>query len=75
MSRCWLIFVGLACGAYLQNRGNAEDDTLRNKIVRATLNQNVPAVIRVGTNGVTTLEFPYKVEAIDGYGFSPTPNA
>ena len=75
MSRCWLIFVGLACGAYLQNRGNAEDDTLRNKIVRATLNQNVPAVIRVGTNGVTSLEFPYKVEAIDGYGFSPTPNA
>jgi hypothetical protein len=75
MTRFLVIFVGLACTACLQTPGNAEDDSLQNKIVRATLNQNVPAVIKVGTNGVTSLEFPYKIEAIDGYGFSPTPSA
>ncbi len=74
MIRLSVVFVGFACLAYLQSRCNAEDDSLKNKIVRATLNQNVPAVIKVGTSGVTSLEFPYKVEAIDGYGFSPTPS-
>jgi hypothetical protein len=69
------IFLGLTCATYLQNCCNAEDDALQNKIVRAMLNQNVPALIKVGTNGVTSLEFPFKVEAIDGYGFSPAPNA
>jgi hypothetical protein len=75
MTRVLVIFVGLAGMACLQTPGNAEDDSLQNKIVRATLNQNVPALIKVGTNGVTSLEFPYKIEAIDGYGFSPTPSA
>jgi len=75
MTRFLVIFVGLACAACLQTPGNAEDDSLKAKIVRVPLNQNVPAVIKVGTNGVTSLEFPYKVEAIDGYGFSPTPSA
>jgi hypothetical protein len=75
MIRFAVIFLELACAACLQIPGNAEDDFLKDKIVRATLNQNVPAVIKVGTNGVTSLEFPYKVEAIDGYGFSPTPSA
>jgi hypothetical protein len=75
MTRFLVIFVGLACAACLQTPGNAEDDFLKNKIVRVALNQNAPAVIKVGTNGVTSLEFPYKVEAIDGYGFSPTPSA
>src|ERR1700723_1008099 len=48
-------------------------DALKEKIVRATLNHNEPALIKVGINGVTSLEFPYKIEAIDGYGFSQTP--
>jgi hypothetical protein len=50
-------------------------DALKEKIVRATLNHNEPALIKVSTNGVTSLEFPYKIEAIDGYGFSQTPGA
>jgi hypothetical protein len=75
MTRFLVILVGLTCTACLQTPGNAEDDSLKSKIVRAKLNQNVPAVIKVGTNGVTSLEFPYKIEAIDGYGFSPTPSA
>src|ERR1700723_3131427 len=50
-------------------------DALKEKIVRATLNHNEPALIKVSTSGVTSLEFPYKIEAIDGYGFSQTPGA
>jgi hypothetical protein len=40
------------------------------------LNQNEPAVVKLGTRGITTLEFPYKIEALDGFGFSvsPSPN-
>jgi hypothetical protein len=68
-------FAGLAAMAFLQIHCQAGDEVLKEKIVRATLNHNEPALIRVGTNGVTSLEFPYKIEAIDGYGFSPTPGA
>src|SRR5215469_1366394 len=71
-----IIFVELAVAmACLQMHGYAQDDSMKNRIARATLNQNVPAVIRVGTKGVTSLEFPCKIEAIDSYGFSPTPSA
>jgi hypothetical protein len=75
MSRVSVILLGIACAVYLEVPCNADDVSLKGKIVRVTLNQNVPAVIKVGTNGVTSLEFPYKVEAIDGYGFSPSPSA
>jgi len=70
-----VIFAGLTAIALLQIRCQAGDDVLKEKIVRATLNHNEPAVVKVGTNGVTSLEFPYRVEAIDGYGFSQTPGA
>src|ERR1700739_1289780 len=65
----------LAAIAFLQIDCQAGDDALKDKIVRATLNHNEPALIKVSTNGVTSLEFPYKIEAIDGYGFSQTPGA
>jgi hypothetical protein len=68
-------FAGLAAMAFLQIHGRAEEDVLKAKIVRETLNHNEPAVVKVGTNGVTSLEFPYKIEAIDGFGFSQTPGA
>jgi hypothetical protein len=61
--------------AFLQIDCQAGDDVLKDKIVRATLNHNEPALIKVSTTGVTSLEFPYKIEAIDGYGFSQTPGA
>jgi hypothetical protein len=70
-----VIFAGLAAMVFLQIHGQAGDDVLKGKIVRALLNHHEPAVINVGTNGVTSLEFPYRIEAIDGYGFSPTPGA
>jgi multisubunit Na+/H+ antiporter MnhC subunit len=49
------------------------EDNLASKIVRLSLNQNEPAVVKLGTRGITTLEFPSKIEAIDGYGFSVNP--
>jgi hypothetical protein len=65
----------IAAIAFLQIDCQAGDDSLKDKIVRATLNHNEPALIKVSTDGVTSLEFPYKIEAIDGYGFSQTPGA
>jgi hypothetical protein len=48
-------------------------ENLASKISRLSLNQNEPATIKLGTRGITTLEFPSKIEAIDGYGFSVNP--
>jgi hypothetical protein len=48
-------------------------ENLASKISRLSLNQNEPAIIKLGTHGITTLEFPSKIEAIDGYGFSVNP--
>ena len=53
----------------------AGEQILKAKIVRIALDHNELAVVRVGTTGVTSLEFPYKIEAIDGYGFSATPGS
>lgn len=68
-------FAGLAAMAFLQIHSKAGDDVLKDKIVSATLNHNEPASVKVGTEGVTSLEFPYRIEAIDGYGFSQTPGS
>src|SRR3984957_12246592 len=68
-------FAACAAIALLQIDCQAGNDALKEKIVRATLNHNEPALIKVSTSGVTSLEFPYKIEAIDGYGFSQTPGA
>jgi hypothetical protein len=50
------------------------NQNLASKVIRTPLNQNEPAVIKLGTRGITTLEFPYKIEALDGYGFSANPS-
>ncbi len=68
-------FAGLAALVIFQIHCKAGDDVLKDKIVRAPLNHNEPALIKVGTDGVTSLEFPYRIEAIDGYGFSPNPGS
>jgi len=54
----------------------AANQNLASKVVRIPLNQDEPAIVKTGTNGITTLEFPYKIEALDGFGFSlnPSPN-
>jgi hypothetical protein len=48
-------------------------ENLATKVLRLPLNQDQPSVIKLGTHGITTLEFPGKVEALDGYGFSLNP--
>jgi hypothetical protein len=48
-------------------------DNLESKVARLALNQNEPAVIKVGSHGITTVEFPTKIEALDGFGFSVNP--
>jgi hypothetical protein len=56
----------------LANLVSAEEN-LTTKVVRMPLNQNAPVIIKVGLQGITTLEFPTRIEAIDGYGFSINP--
>src|ERR1700730_19064782 len=68
-------FAALTAIAILQIHCYAGDDVLKDKIVRLTLNHSEPAMVKVSTTGVTSLEFPYKIEAIDGYGFSQTPSS
>ena len=52
-----------------------EREDLSKKVVQTTLNQSEPAEVKVGLQGITTLEFPANVEAINGYGFSTQPNS
>jgi hypothetical protein len=49
------------------------DDNLASKVVRLPLSQDQPAEIKLGTQGITTIEFPEKIEALDGFGFSANP--
>ena len=57
-----------------QESGQEKKDTLSKKVIRTTLNQNEPTEVKVGLQGITTLEFPAKIEAINGYGFALQPN-
>lgn len=51
----------------------SSQENLESKVVRLPLNQNEPAAIKVGSRGITTIEFPTKIEALDGFGFSVNP--
>jgi hypothetical protein len=75
-----LSFIRFVCLVFavllpLQSPSLAQDQNLKDKIVCAVLDHSRLAVVKVGTTGVTSLEFPYKIEAIDGYGFSATPGS
>jgi hypothetical protein len=60
----------LVCAMPIFVTGNED---LSRKVVRMQLNQDEPAVVKTGINGITTVEFPYKIEALDGFGFSRNP--
>jgi hypothetical protein len=60
----------LVCAIPIIAAGNQD---LSTKVVRMPLNQDEPAVVKTGINGITTVEFPYKIEALDGFGFSRNP--
>jgi hypothetical protein len=42
---------------------------MENRIVEVNLDQKKPPVINVGMRNITTIEFPARIEAIEGYGF------
>lgn len=67
-----LLAIVLICAVPILSRGN---QTLASKVIRIPLNQNEPAIVKLGTHGITTLEFPDKIEALDGFGFSVSPSA
>ena len=66
-------FCTLSC--YSQEAAPSLDkkDLLSKKVVRMTLNQSEPAEVKIGLEGITTLEFPAKIETIQGYGFAVQP--
>ena len=66
--RFFFILLCIAVPSWLSAQEN-----LGSRVLRLSLNQNEPAVIKLGTRGITTIEFPTKIEAIDGYGFSLNP--
>ena len=76
MNRIAVLFFGVIINATFPILCcNGEEVDLAKKVVRMGLNQNEPAQVKVGLQGITTLEFPAKIEAIDGYGFSQQPDA
>jgi hypothetical protein len=58
----------------VQDSAPTKKDSLSAKVLRMPLNQNVPTEVKVGLSGITTLQFPAKIEAINGYGFALQPN-
>jgi hypothetical protein len=67
-----VMFCALSC--YCQEADPVKrDPDLSKKVVRRTLNQSEPADVKVGLEGITTIEFPAKIEAITGYGFALQP--
>ena len=68
-------FCAWSCYAQEFDPERKDSEDLSKKVVRVPLNQNLPADVKVGLQGITTLEFPGKIEAIHGYGFAVQPNA
>jgi hypothetical protein len=58
----------------VQDSAPSKKDSLSARVLRMPLNQNVPTEVKVGLYGITTLQFPAKIEAINGYGFALQPN-
>jgi hypothetical protein len=67
-----LLAIVFICAVPILSRGY---QTLASKVIRIPLNQSEPAIVKLGTHGITTLEFPDKIEALDGFGFSVSPSA
>lgn len=52
----------------------AQDDRLTSRVRQEVLDQLNPVAVNVATHGITTLQFPAKIQAIDGDGFTAKPN-
>src|SRR5689334_7510862 len=52
----------------------AQDDPLSARVRQEALDQLHPIQVNAGTHGITTLEFPSRIQALDGDGFTAKPN-
>jgi hypothetical protein len=50
------------------------DEDLSLRVRQEILDQYKPVIVNVSTHGITTLEFPSRIEALDGDGFSSKPD-
>ena len=48
-------------------------DDLSSRVREETLDQHSPATVYVSTHGLTTLQFPDRIEALDADGFTQKP--
>jgi hypothetical protein len=60
--------------ALVQESNQTKKGSLSKRVVRMPLNQNEPTEVKVGLQGITTLQFPARIEAINGYGFALQPS-
>src|SRR3984957_15953061 len=60
--------------ALVQESNQTKKGSLSKRVVRMPLNQNEPIEVKVGLQGITTLQFPARFEAINGYGFALQPS-
>ena len=60
--------------ALVQESNQTKKGSLSKRVVRMPLNQNEPIEVKVGLQGITTLQFPARIEAINGYGFALQPS-
>ncbi|MBV9300247.1 MAG: hypothetical protein JO066_14870 [Verrucomicrobia bacterium] len=82
MNRYWVLFLIVLLhttfcpwSCYSQESDIIKKEVdLSRKVVHKVLSQSGPADVKVGLQGITTLEFPTKIEAINGYGFAMQPN-
>jgi hypothetical protein len=68
----FIVFLNAAVSfsCYSQEFSRKSPTDLSRKVAHEVLNQNMPSQVRIGLQGITTLEFPARIEAINGYGFA-----
>src|SRR5580700_8013853 len=49
-------------------------DALANKVREELLDQRSPVTVNVSMHGITTLQFPTHIDAVDGDGFATKPS-
>lgn len=72
--RAVLIVLGLLAASYSFAEGpelDQQQNQLAVRVRREVLDQLSPVRVSVSTRGITTLQFPINIEAIDGDGFQP----
>jgi hypothetical protein len=64
-----VLAVGVNCYGGGANPGQQQQDEMTGRVRREALDQVNPVRVSVSTKGITTLQFPVSIQAIDGDGF------